>query len=205
MPEMGIILLAIRKNEAAMTTLAIPSSALLSPPRSSDDDIFYEIVDGCRLELPPMGLRASRMTTWLGRKLGNYAESQDLGEAAIETLFNLPLPVDRNRRPDVALVSYSRWPKGRGSQGRDDAWVVAPNLVVEVVSPNDLADGLLEKIEEYFQANVQLVWVIYPNRRVVHVFESFTQIRGLTESDELDGGSVLPGFRVALTALFQIQ
>jgi hypothetical protein len=44
--------------------------------------------------------------------------------------------------------------------------------------------------------------VVYPRRRVIHVYESLTQIRGLTQTDDLDGGAVLPGFRLPVAALF---
>ena len=85
----------------------------------------------------------------------------------------------------------------------DEAWDVVPDLVVEVVSPTDKADDLLEKVEEYFLAGVVQVWVVYPRRRVVHVFESFTQIKVTAEGQELDGGTILPGFRVPLATLFE--
>ena len=84
----------------------------------------------------------------------------------------------------------------------DNAWDVAPDLAVEVVSPTDLAEELMDKVAEYFQAGVRLVWVVYPRLRLIHVYESLTQVRGLTAADELDGGAVLPGFRTPVAALF---
>ena len=120
----------------------------------------------------------------------------------MEMLFHLPEPLDRNRRPDVAYVSPDRWPRDRALPEEANAWDVVPNLAVEVVSPNDMAEDLQEKIAEYFQAGVQLVWVIYPRRGLVHAYESLTQIRCLTRGDELNGGVVLPGFRLQLRQLF---
>jgi Uma2 family endonuclease len=73
---------------------------------------------------------------------------------------------------------------------------------VEVVSPTDVAEQLQEKIAEYFQAGVLLVWVVYPQRQQVHVYESLSNIRGLSRTAELDGGVVLPGFRLPLSELF---
>jgi Uma2 family endonuclease len=78
-----------------------------------------------------------------------------------------------------------------------------PEIAAEVISNNHLAEDVLEKIEEYFAAGVQLVWVIYPRRQRVHVFESPLRIRGLALTDELDGGAVLPGFRLPVSALFE--
>lgn len=178
---------------------------LLRAPFSQVDgnDALYEIVHGQRVELPPMSAYASRIASRLGGKLNEFAEAHALGEAVVETLFRLSLPDDYNRRPDVALVSYQRWPKDRPLPEDDNAWDVVPDLAVEVVSPTDRAEDLLEKVDEYFRAGVRLVWVLYPRRRLVHVYESLTQIRGLTRTDELDGGTVLPGFRLPLATLFQ--
>ncbi len=77
-----------------------------------------------------------------------------------------------------------------------------PDLAVEVVSPTDTAGKLLGKVREYFQAGVRLVWIVYPVQRCIHVYEAWNRIRVVTETDELDGGEVLPGFRRSLDRLF---
>ena len=64
----------------------------------------------------------------------------------------------------------------------EDAWDVVPDLAVEVVSPTDIAQNLLGKVKEYFQAGVRLVWVVYPVQRCIHVYEAWTRIRVVTES-----------------------
>jgi Uma2 family endonuclease len=79
---------------------------------------------------------------------------------------------------------------------------MAPDLAVEVVSPSDLATDLDRKLVEYVEAGVSLVWVVYPETRRAFVFSSATEVRILSASDELDGGAVIPGFRLALTRLF---
>jgi Uma2 family endonuclease len=79
---------------------------------------------------------------------------------------------------------------------------VVPNLAVEVVSPTNTADEVVEKIEEYFAAGVQLVWVIHPKRRRFEVYESPTAVRVLGPGDVLDGGTVLPGFRLPIDDLY---
>src|SRR5439155_15268931 len=101
------------------------------------------------------------------------------------------------------FVSFQRWAKDRSQPEQDNAWDVVPNLAAEVVSPNDIADDLMEKTIEYFQAGVQLVWVLYPRWQLVHVYESLSNIRVLARKDDLDGGAVLPGFRLPLSSLFQ--
>jgi Uma2 family endonuclease len=172
------------------------------PAVSRDGANRYEIIAGRRVELPPMSAYASRISSRLVTKLNDFALSRGVGEAVMETLFRFPVPVERNRRPDVALVSYARWPLDRPQPEADNAWDVVPDLAAEVISPNDMAEDLLERVEEFFRAGVQLVWVVYPRRRLIHVYESLTRIHVLTRADTLDGGSVLPGFQLALAALF---
>ena len=84
----------------------------------------------------------------------------------------------------------------------EDAWEVVPDLAVEVVGPTDVAEDLLGKVKEYFQAGVRLVWVVYPIQRCIHVYGAWNRIRVVTEADDLDGGAVLPGFRRSLDRLF---
>lgn len=180
------------------TTLEAP---VVSPPVVSDEE-RYEIIDGRRVELPPMSAFAGRIASRIVRLVGPFADAHDLGEVVAEVLFRLPLPRVRNRRPDVAFVSYRRWPKGQPQPRDDNAWDVVPDIAVEVISPTELAEEILDKLNDYFQAGVSLVWVVYPSLRLVYVYESLTRVRGLTANDELDGGAVLPGFRVAVATLF---
>jgi Uma2 family endonuclease len=185
-----------------MTALVTEHPGLAVPVLADDFDEHYEIVDGQRVELPPMSAKASRIASRLVTKLNDFAGAHNWGEAVVETLFRLALPVARNRRPDVALVSFARWPKSRPLPNADNAWDVVPDLAAEVISPNDMAEELLEKIAEYFSAGVQQVWVVYPLRRVVYVYEAECRIQVFTSTDELGGGTVLPGFKLPLTALF---
>jgi Uma2 family endonuclease len=183
----------------AVTALE-PAKPPVSPTR--DDEALYEIIDGQKVELPPMSIRASRVASRLHGWLNPFCRDHNLGEAVMEALFHLPLPQDRNWRPDLAFVSAQRLAQASAQPEDDNAWDVLPDLAVEVISPTELADDLMEKIEEFFQAGARLVWVIYPRRRLVHVYESLTQIRGLTQNDALDGGAVLPGFQLPLANLF---
>jgi Uma2 family endonuclease len=168
----------------------------------TDSEGLYEIINGERVELPPMSAYATIVSSRLVQKLGGFAAATNLAEVVGETLFRLPLEQNRNRRPDVAVVTYARWPIDRPISYTDNAWNVVPDMAVEVLSPNDLADEIMQKLLEYFQAGVRVVWVVYPQQRLVYVYESLTQVYGRTYGDELDGGSVLPGLRLPLTDLF---
>jgi Uma2 family endonuclease len=74
--------------------------------------------------------------------------------------------------------------------------------MVEVVSPHDLAEEIMERLGEYWAAGTQLVWVVYPTQRLVYVYEAPRQVRILGEADELDGGVLLPNLRIPIATLF---
>jgi Uma2 family endonuclease len=175
-------------------------------PRSRSEheeyEPLFEIIDGQRVELPPMSILATRVSSNVLGELRFYLRGNPVGEAVMEGLFHLPLPVDRNRRPDVAFVSAGTIANAPPQLGSENAWSVLPELMVEVVSPSDLAEEIIERIGEYFAAGTRLMWVIYPTQRLVYVYESPEQVRILTDARELDGGAVLPGFRISVAALF---
>jgi Uma2 family endonuclease len=179
-------------------------SATLEPeiePRLPDR---YEVVNGQVVELPPMSGFASEVANRIQNELVVYGRTSGRGRPRMDMLFRVPLPTDqtRNRRPDVAFISFDRWPTGRPLPYRGNPIDAVPELVVEVASPTDDAEDLLEKAHEYLEAGARLVWLVYPRSRVVHAYESPTTVRVFTAADELDGGPVSPGFRVPMAQLF---
>ena len=168
------------------------------------DEEFYEVVNGERIGKPLMSAYAVQIGTRLTVEMGVFLYDKGLGEVFTEMLFRLPLGEDasRKRRPDVAYVSFARWPADRPMPARGDAWDVVPDLAVEVISPSNPAQESVQKIHEYFEAGVSLVWVVYPVDRQVYIYSSPTEIRVLTAAGTLDGGTVLPGFTLSLNRLF---
>jgi Uma2 family endonuclease len=175
------------------------SGPVMPPP--PPEDALYEIVDGQYEELPPMSTQGVIVASRLARRLGNFAEEKQLGEVVTEMLFGLTPKSRRKHRPDVAFVSYQRWPKDQPSP-TSDPWRVVPELAVEVVSPNDPAESLQEKVKEYLEAGVRLVWVVSPRLGWVVAYESIHQMRGFTTADDLEAEPLLPGFRLPLRELF---
>jgi Uma2 family endonuclease len=162
----------------------------------------YEIIDGRRVEKPPMGTFAVFVAAALDQFLGGYVRANRLGRVFPEMLFRINPEGSPQRRPDVAFVSYGRWPSDR-KVADWNGWDVVPDLAIEVVSPSDSASEVLGKIREYFQAGVRRVWVVYPAERLVYVYESPTKNIILGEGDDLDGGDLLPGFQLSLVELFE--
>lgn len=173
-----------------------------SPASLSNGDELFEIVNGKRVELPPMAAYETDIASALLEPLRRHGKINELGRAVAEMLFGLDPEGNLRRRPDVAFVSYKRWPRNRRVP-RTVAWEVVPELAAEIVSATNLAEEIVERIREYFRYDVRLVWVVYPTVEQVYVYTSPTQVRILTRADELDGGDVLPGFRLPLTALFE--
>src|SRR5437773_619823 len=128
-----------------MTTLAIPNPTVAPLPTSRGEDALYEIVNGKYVELPPMSTFAGIVASRLTRNMGPFADNHHLGEVVSEILFGLA--PSRRRRPDVAFVSHQRWARGRPIPS-GDPWPVVPNLAVEVLSPTDDAEPLMQKVVE---------------------------------------------------------
>ncbi len=173
-----------------------------SPSHVDEFEPLFEILDGQRVELPPMSILASRVTSRVHGQISHFLCANPLGEALMETLFHLPLPADRNRRPDIAFVSTQAIAQAPPQLGSENAWDVLPELMGEVVSPHAYAEELVERVAEYFAAGTKLVWVIYPTQRLIYVYTSPHQVRVLRDTDELDGGAVLPGFRIPVASIF---
>ena len=173
-------------------------SMLAEPPRL-DDEALYEIVRGQRVEKPSMGAQSSRVGSILCRKLDDHAEPRRAGVALSETMFILNVGEDIRRRPDVAFVSAERWPFDRSPPTGD--WPLAPDLAVEIISPGDLVEKHLEKLEEYFAAGVREVWLVLPRRRAVHVWRSVLD-RRIVLADGVLRTPLLPDFALPVAELF---
>jgi len=162
---------------------------LLREPR---DGRKHELVDG-RIVVSPAGYRHGRIAVRLVRRLDQHATDHQLGDV-LDSSTGFRLPGGNVRSPDVAFVAAGRV-AGRAPLGFFDG---APDLAVEVLSPEDDPRAVLDKIGEYLKAGARLVWVIDPNQRSAAVYRSLTNVRRLTESDALDGEDVAPGFSCPL-------
>lgn len=103
------------------------------------------------------------------------------------------------RAPDVAFIAKDRLPADEIPEGFIE---LVPYLVVEVVSPGDTRRYVREKAEEWLNAGVRLVWILYPATRTAMVYRSLSDVTNLAESDFLDGEDVVPGFSCRLGEIF---
>jgi Uma2 family endonuclease len=161
----------------------------------------YELIEGELKTTTPAGSRHGKISARVGRLLDQFVSEKKLGEVfGAETGFILRRNPDTVRAPDAAFVSAARIPVEGIPTGY---WPGAPDLAVEVVSPDDKAVEIRTKVREYFQAGARLVWIIYPETREVDVFHSAHESLNLSGQDNLEGGDVLPGFKCSVTKLFE--
>ena len=191
---------ALKKYEVTTvsTSPLVNQGTVLTP----GDDLLYEVVDNQIVELAPTGVYEVWIATSLAARLETFSRQHRLGRAVQEMLFDLTSATGRKRRPDVAFVSYDRWPLHRRIP-RTEAWEVVPTLAVEVASRTDSSDHLVDKVAEYFYAGVEHVWVIFPSQEQVYLYDSPTSVRILTRTDDLSGDPILPHFRLPLVELFE--
>jgi Uma2 family endonuclease len=157
----------------------------------------YELVDGHLVEMP-MGAESAFVGGELHRRLANHCVSNRLGWVLpSDTGYRcFPHRPRLLRKPDVSFVSEGRFSGNRPPRGDIR---IAPDLAVEVISPNELAESIIEKVGDYLTAGVRLVWVVYPTAQVAVVYRKGGAPAWVSDQSELDGENVVPGFRCRLT------
>ena len=169
--------------------------------RPDDPEPFTEVVDGQLVELPPMGTESVWVVSRIQFRIAAFADEQAPGSVVSEMLFTLRKSPLLRRRPDVAFVSAGRWPLDRPIP-RDNGWEVVPDLAVEVVSPTDPIEDVMDRVLDFLAAGSTRVWLVLPKPRQVYVYDGPKSIRVLGLDDELDGEPSLPGFRCPVASIF---
>ena len=188
-----------------------PERIRLSPPPGTaterhvadvndHEDKLYELVDGVLVE-KVMGAPESYVAAEILGELRVFVKKRKLGVVlgADGTLRLLPGLV---RIPDVAFISFERLP-GRmmPAQAVPD---LAPDLAVEVLSEGNTKEEMERKLKDYFFADVRLVWYVNLKTRTAEAYTSPDQSVTIAEHEMLDGGGVLPGFRLPLRSVFDL-
>jgi Uma2 family endonuclease len=158
--------------------------------RMPKDGRKYELVDG-QIRVSPAGARHGAVCLLLGARLLTFVRKRKLGHV-FDSSTGFRLPSGSVRSPDVAFVATGRFENDRPTEGFSP---IAPDLAVEVLSPEDRSQEVLEKVGEYLDCGVRLVWVVDPATRVTSCYRSLTDVRILSADGEFDGEDVLPGFR----------
>jgi Uma2 family endonuclease len=165
----------------------------------SESNKKYELVKGELLEMTPPGGKHGNIALKIGSLLYDFVKSEKFGEVMVETGFRLATQPDTVRAPDVSFLSVERIP----SDGLPDGYISgAPDLAVEIVSPHDTASDIQDKVQDYLTYGTQLVWVVYPQQRLVLVHHADGTSQTLQETDLLAGEEVLPHFSCQVKDIF---
>ena len=186
-----------------------PKRIRLNPPpgRATEKDVvrieakedrLYELVDGVLVE-KVMGAKESLLACILIRLLGNFLDKNPLGVVLGEAGM-LQLRPRLVRIPDVSFISWDQMPNGDFPS--EPVPSLYPDLAVEILSRSNTSGEMTLKVSEYFEAGSRLVWIVDPATQTADVYTAPGESRRLKASQSLDGGDVLPGFKLPLKELF---
>jgi Uma2 family endonuclease len=161
------------------------------------EDERFELLRGEPLPVSPAGFEHGDLVLAFGGVLRAAARRAGAGRIVSEVGFRLT--DDALLAPDLALVAPEAVPSGAARRRMIRG---APRLAVEIVSPDQDAGELAEKIAFYFNAGTDAVWVLYPGRVLIAVHTANQPVRLLREADVLDGGVLIPGFAMSASEVF---
>ena len=162
-------------------------------------DRRFELINGEVVEVSPTeehGAIAARITI----RIGVFVEQHNLGRVTIEPRHKMPEDDQNAYLPDVAFTNReTALPTvKRGAVPR------MPDLAVEVKSPDDSYRGMRDKAAYYIANGARMVWLVYPDKQIVEIYQPGVDLEILTENDSIDGGDVLPGFTLPVREVFDV-
>lgn len=171
--------------------------------RMGEDDIRRELVNGEVIEMVPSGGIHGKLAAKVCKVLTDYVATHRSGEVVVGDVgfvLNLRVDPERVRAPDVAYISAERLPEGGLPQGfiRN-----APDLAVEILSSSETSEQIQQKVRDYLEAGVRLVWIVAPEAKTVTVYRADGSARLLRDREFLEGEDVLSGLRIGLPDLFE--
>jgi Uma2 family endonuclease len=170
---------------------------LLALPRGQ---FRYELINGELITMSPAGHTHGKIIIRLTLPLAQHVKQNGLGEVyAAETGFKLRSNPDTVRAPDIAFITRQRVKDVGETKGY---WPGAPDLAVEVLSPDDSVSEVEQKVSEWLEAGSKQVWVVSPKMQTVTVYRSTTDIEVLAGNETLDGEDVIPGFQFTIAEIF---
>jgi Uma2 family endonuclease len=158
-----------------------------------------ELMQGVPTEMTPAGTAHGAISMWFGHLILVYVEAHDLGlVTAAETGFVLSEDPDTVRAPDIGFIAKDRLTRPTTER----YFPGAPDLAVEVVSPNDKAAEIHGKVIDFLNAGTRLVWVVYPDSKTVMTYKQGAEAHIHDANSTLDGSDVLPGFSLPVRDIF---
>jgi Uma2 family endonuclease len=168
--------------------------------RLPDDGKLYELIDGQLHEIPQLTMWQGEVEANLAMRVHTHAQGRTLGCVSIgKVVFILRRNPDRVRAADIAFIRQERVPP---LEARQHIMEVIPDLVVEILSKSDTIVEISDKIDDWLNADVQMLWVVDPFRRTVTIYQPRHDPALLGEHGLLEGDPVIPGFRCPVAEIF---
>jgi Uma2 family endonuclease len=186
---------------------------LIQTPIITEDDLLrlgakgerFEVIKGELVPMSPVGFEHSTIAFNVAKILDAFVRKNKLGfvrpDSLIYVLRTNEKGVQETRVPDVSFIRNGRFPKGfdfsRPFPG-------APDLAVEVVSPSETAEDVMDKILDYLSEGTEQVWVLYPRKKTLHVYNRATpeQVRIYHEHETLRAENLFPNLELVIADCF---
>ena len=163
------------------------------------DSELCELIEGRIIPMSPTSHIHGRIEGRFYQLLISHVQANKLGQVMVgEVGIYIRRNPDTIRAADVLYISNDRYAQSRSPSYLD----VAPELVVEILSPDDTWQAVMRKLADYFSIGVQVVWVADPEARTVYAYRSVTTAQQFKEGDTLTAPEVLPGFAAPVADLF---
>lgn len=165
-----------------------------------EDEGRFELIEGELREMAPAGEEYGEIGLGIAARIWGHAREHRLG-----TAYNSATGFILRRDPDLVFAPDASFVRaGRLSVNRDKRKFIeiVPDLVVEVISPSESPGDISNKVARYLDAGVRLVWVVYPENRMIGVYRADRTWETIQLDGTLDGEDVLPGFSLPLSELF---
>ncbi len=156
----------------------------------------YEYIHGKLEKKNMLNAKHSGVATNLSAEIWFYLKKNKIGRIYNEAHFQIG---ENKRVPDVAFVSSEKIPQAGEPQ---KFWDFAPDLAIEIVSPTDFYQDVLDKVDDYFSAGVKQVWVINPEKEDLAIYFSPKKPQILSKEDTLICEEILPTFKLKLSEIF---
>lgn len=193
-----------------MESIAIPKGFRVTPEQFEQLAYAEQLArmeltkDGELIVMSPTGGTAGRKNSRLTQRIRNWADTDRTGEV-FDSSTVFVLPNGARKSPDVSWIKFERWNQLTVAQ-QDGFPPIAPDFVIELVSPSDLKNqiynDLQAKMQEYLDNGVKLGWLIEPSAKTVEIYRVGQQVKILNNPQTLLGEDVLPGFILDLSEIF---
>lgn len=163
------------------------------------DSELSELIEGRIIRMSPTSHIHGRIEGRFYHLLASHVQAGQLGQVMVgEVGIYIRRNPDTVRAADVLYISNAHYAQSRSQSYLD----VAPELVVEILSPDDAWQAVTRKLADYFSIGVKVVWVADPDAHTVYAYRSATAAQQFNEGDTLTAPEVLPGLTVPVADLF---